>query len=288
MSDDADERGPEPSPPSADGPPQPPVSFVANDPQPPQTPERPSYDPWAHRRGEPRTFAAGWILFLFGATLVSVGAFGVMGLLTADVYRPAARVMIEITAVGVAVLWPMVRLSQEAPRHPLLAIAQDIIIMLGPVQAVLWPQALTWMAGWSIEVVACVDVLICGWAALIGGLLGVYFAAESRRVATAARLAPGRWAMMVAVIVLLGAGPLIAVVIGPVPGRAIDPATAPVPVEWLMTSPLSGVYEITRDRSWTGQWAVVDERHWIGAALPWAVAAISWIGAVCIAKKSRR
>src|SRR5262245_56761146 len=69
--------------------------------------------PWSHRRGEPRTFAAIWLLFLFAATILSVGAVGLFGLVSTDVYRPAARVMLEIVTVGVVILWPMVRLSQE-------------------------------------------------------------------------------------------------------------------------------------------------------------------------------
>ncbi len=232
----------------------------------PPTPAPVVQDRWAHRRGEPRTFAAAWILFLFGATVVSVGAVGTFGLLSADVYRPAAQVMMEITAVGLAVLWPMVRLSQEAPRSPTRAMTQDIIVILGPVQAMVWPQALAWMAAWPMSVVTCLDLFLSGWCVAMGGLLAVYFQRPVLR----------RWAMMALILLLVLAGPLAAVLRRPSPSMMADPALSEPPVAWLMTSPLTGVYEITRDRSWTGQLARVDARHWTGVGLTWGAALLTW------------
>jgi hypothetical protein len=256
----AREPGPgAPTPEGAAQPPTPPAHEIRK--QPP-----PVRDRWAHRRGEPRTFAAAWILFLFGATVVSVGAVGAFGLLSADVYRPAARVMVEITAVGLAVLWPMVRLSQETPRQPLRAMAQDLIVMLGPVQAVVWPQALVWMAAWPVSVVLCLDLFVCGWGVLIGGLLATYFL----------RPRVGRWAMMALLLLLVLVGPVVAALRQPGAAAAMDPALSQPAVEWMMSSPLTGVYEITRDRSWTGLHARVDARHWAGVVLVWAVAVASW------------
>src|SRR5262245_41002258 len=131
----ASEPAPADAAPASPAPPVPAIDFTA----------APS-DPWAHRRGEPRTLAALWLLFLFAATILSVGAVGLFGLVSTDVYRPAARVMLEIVTIGVVVLWPMVRLSQEAPKFPLRAMLGDCLVILLPTQAVIWPQALTWMA----------------------------------------------------------------------------------------------------------------------------------------------
>jgi len=229
-------------------------------------------DRWAHRRGEPRTFAAAWIMFLFGATVVSVGAVGALGLLSADVYRPAARLMVALAAAGVCVLWPMVRLSQELPREGtrVRAVVQDLIVLLGPVQAVLWPQAFTWMAGWPWRVVLCLDLLIAGWAVLMGGLLATYMV----------RPRLSRWGMMAMLVLLVVLGPVIAALSAPT--NPADPSRARPLVEWLMTSPLTGVYEITRDRSWTGQTAAIDARHWAGVVLAWAGGLLTW-GAALIA-----
>ena len=219
-------------------------------------------DPWAHRRGEPRTFAALWLLFLFAATILSVGAVGIFGLMTTDVYRPAARVMIEAITVGVVILWPMVRLSQEAPERPVRAMLVDAVLVIGPVQAVLWPQALTWMAAWPARVVGAVAGLMAGWGLLIAGLLALYFAAHARH-------ALPRWAMMALIILLVGIGPVAFAL------RSQGPAAGPG-VDWLMTSPLTGVYEITRDRLWTGQAAAIDQRHRVALWLTWCAAAGVW------------
>src|ERR1043166_1453153 len=128
---------PEPSPaPQPETPASPAPEASATPGEPPVRPLVP--DPWAHRRGEPRTFAALWLLFLFAATILSVGAVGIFGLMSTDVYRPAARVMLEIVAIGVVVLWPMVRLSQAAPAFPLRAMLGDAVVVLVPAQAVIW------------------------------------------------------------------------------------------------------------------------------------------------------
>jgi hypothetical protein len=184
--------------------------------------------------------------------------------------------MVEIMAVGIAVLWPMVRLSQEPARRPLKAMVLDIIVIVGPVQAVVWPQALSWMAAWPLEVVLLLDAFLVGWTVLIGGLLAVYFARP--------RLA--RWGMMALILLLVLVGPLIAALMSPSPGRVMDPAMSPAPVQWLMTSPLTGVYEITRDRSWTGQFARVDMRHLVGVMLVWGAGMLVWLAAMTLHMKS--
>jgi hypothetical protein len=233
-------------------------------------------DPWAHRRGEPRTFAAIWLLFLFAATILSVGAVGVFGLVSTDVYRPAARVMLEVITVGIVVLWPMVRLSQEAPRHPVRAMLVDLLIVLVPTQAVIWPQALSWMAGWPVEVVGAAAGLVCGWGVLIAGLLALYFSAQ----APPQRDILPRWAMMALIILLIGIGPVAFAL------RSRGPAAGPG-ADWLMSSPLTGIYEITRDRLWTGQSAAIDQRHRMAVWLTWCAAAVVWAFAWLAAGRSK-
>jgi hypothetical protein len=272
-----------------------------SDPAPPQQPDAPAAvapiladppidftaappDPWAHRRGEPRTLAAMWLLFLFAATILSVGAVGLFGLVSTDVYRPAARVMLEIVTVGVVVLWPMVRLSQEAPRSPLRAMLGDCLVILGPTQAVIWPQALTWMAGWPTQVVGIAAGLVTGWGVLIAGLLALYFARTRSALSGAERSGQDArhgtgvpphtagtavppippWAMMALIVLLVTLGPLIAALRA---GGGVD---------WLMSSPLTGIYEVTRDRLWTGQAAAIDERHRVAVWLCWLAGAAVW------------
>jgi hypothetical protein len=232
-------------------------------------------DPWAHRRGEPRTFAAIWLLFLFASTILSVGAVGIFGMMTRDgydVYRPAARIMLEAVTVGVVILWPMVRLSQQAPERPFKAMAMDALVVLGPAQAVIWPQALSWMAGWPLEVVGMAAGLLTGWGVLVAGLLAFYFGkcgvprGESRAHEQA--FVP-RWAMMALIVLLVGIGPVLVALSPQISGAGPS-------VDWLMTSPLTGIYEVTRDRPWTGQSAAIDERHRMAVWIVWLAAAGVW------------
>jgi hypothetical protein len=265
---DGNDLAPLPAPPSppSDAPAPPTTSYTL-----------PPPDPWAHRRGEPRTFAAVWLLFLFAATILSVGAVGIFGLVSTDVYRPAARAMLEIIAVGVVILWPMVRLSQEAPKHPMRSLLSDALVVLIPAQAVIWPQALTWMAGWPTNVVAAVAALIAGWGLLIAGLVAIYFnRSPSAHAEGVASLRAGggsshaplpRWAMMSLIILLVAAGPLV---------LALRPQSPKPSADWLMSSPLTAVYELTRDRSWTGQSAAIDQRHRVALWLLWLAAAGVW------------
>ena len=88
------------------------------------------------------------------------------------------------------------------------------------------------------------------------------------------------------ILLLVLVGPLIAALSSPTPGRALDPSLSPAPVEWFMTSPLTGVYEITRDRSWTGQFARVDMRHLTGVMLAWGAGMLGWIVAIALHMKS--
>src|SRR5262249_35293851 len=146
MTDEPPHPGGEPIPPS----PLPPIvdSATINAPAPPDAgsalagalrPRR-KPDPWAHRRGEPRLFAFLWTLFLFAPTGATFMAAAPPGGASPDVMRPATRALLAVTAAGVCILWPMVRLSQLADEHPIAGVIQDLVVVLIPAQAVIWPQ----------------------------------------------------------------------------------------------------------------------------------------------------
>jgi hypothetical protein len=239
---------------------------------PPTNHRRP--DPWAHRRGEPRTFAALWILYLFGATATSLGAVGMAGLLATDVYRPAAQMLLALVGVGVTFIWPMARLSQIYPQRPLQAAALDVVVIAAPVQAVIWPQVLAWMAAWPLPVVIAVSMMLFAWTALIGGVLACVF--------QTAPTGSNRAFAMILIAVLTLIGPALMLL---EPAKLPDPAQPNHVSMWAMTSPGTAAYELTRDRSWSGATARIDTRHWLGigaiaagAAGAWSVAAASRTG----------
>jgi hypothetical protein len=233
---------------------------------PPTVPSGREYDRWAHRRGEPRVFVLLWTTFLFAATVLTLAGMGAAGPITPEVYRPAARILMITVAAGVAVLWPMFRLSQDSPPGGAIAhTIQDVFIVLLPAQAVIWPQH--WLAGWPLDVILAVIALLAAWASLIGSLLAIAIAPGRARSSRAL------W--MGALLALALAGAALALVERTdAPGAAVRGH-----VLW-MISPLTGVYELVRDRSWSGTVAVVYREHWAailwtaGVSLPlWGVAA---------------
>jgi hypothetical protein len=265
-----DSAGPQSAPPPEPGPAaEPPQGTRVPEVAPPAVVARGAHsysaDRWAHRRGEPRTFAAAWIFFLVAATTVSIGTVGLFGLVSTDVYRPAAKVMLMIVAAGVVLLWPMVRLSQEAPAKPLRSIGVDLIILIMPVQAVVWPQSLSWMAAWPVEVAGALAALIAAWAVLVGGMIATYLGTVERGV----NRAGGPWLMMAVIILVVTVGPLIV---------ALNPriAAGPDVQAWLMSSPLTGVFNLTRDRSWSGMSAFVDGRQWSEILITGSLGLVTW------------
>ena len=82
-----------------------------------------------------------------------------------SLYNATAQIF---SSIGVAVLWPMVRFSQSRPRgSPTVAAAKDLIVVLAPLQAVIWPQF--FWGRWPIEVVAALSA----WSGQYGGHLPV-------------------------------------------------------------------------------------------------------------------
>lgn len=220
-------------------------------------------DAWAHRRGEPRVFAALWALYLFACAIASLGASGMAGEGSAEVYRPTARVMLVLVGLGVGVLWPMLRLSQQSPEHPRRAAAADLAVVVLPMQVLVWTQALPWMSGWSLGVVAAAGAHMTAWAVLIGGVLSFFYRIDSGGTP--------RWPLMSALVALSVGGPVLGVL-----WRGLTAGEAGLDA-WLMASPVTGALEITRPRPWTGSPAGVGGAHWAVIGITAWVGVVPWI-----------
>lgn len=131
-------------------------------------------DRWAHRRTEPRPLAAMWLVYLIGASVVTVGVAGMRGMVDWDAYRPAVRAMLGVIGLGIGVGWPLVRLSQAVPASPARAVLADLAVMVGPVQVVVWPQGLRWMTNWPWDVVGAIALGFFAWQVLVGALLSAW------------------------------------------------------------------------------------------------------------------
>lgn len=224
-------------------------------------------DPWAHRRGEPRTFAATWIVFLFIVAVVALGLGGALGLVGTDAYRVAARLMLSISGVGLGLLWPALRLSQDRPEHPRRAMAIDGVIVGVSIQAMIVPQKLPWMGAWAWAPLLLVGAGLALWAGVIAGVLAAW--ATRHGVLGAA----GRAGTMLGVTLLVLAGPGVVLAWGVGPGDPAEPAWAQVA---LTLSPVTLAGEVLAPRQWSGQAAMATPGHVVGVVLTGVLAGVAW------------
>lgn len=223
---------------------------------------------WSHRRGEPRVFALLWTLYLMLATLVMFASLSASPSVTPEVYRPAARTLLLLVMVGVTLLWPMTRLSQVSPHGGIVSgVLKDLVVVLLPVQALVWPHAMGVLSDWPLGVVAAMSASIGAWALIVGGTLTIALGTMEREGRGVARAA---W--MGVFVVLIGGAPLWLLLRGEL-GGGVGGETR---VGWML-SPLTSVMEITRDRAWSGHSAWVGAGHW--RALAW----VTGLGGVLLA-----
>jgi hypothetical protein len=229
-------------------------------------------DPWAHRRAEPRTFAFIWTLYLFVATLSTYAMSMTSGIGGHDVIRTAAQVLLALVGAGLVIIWPMVRLSQAPDPRPIAGPILDIVVVLVPIQAIVWPQAAWWLAGWPPPVVAAIAASTACWTALVGAMISI---AHSRR-AHAPR-SPAAWmGGVLFVLILLHVPALFA------DARPAVAAPSAVRAMWML-SPVLSLFELSRDRSWAGIPAAVFSGHWRMIGLTGGVALGLWLSAAAIA-----
>jgi transcription elongation factor GreA len=176
-------------------------------------------------------------MYILVAGLLTIGVLlfrGPWALLDKGVYQYAARTMLLCIALGLAVLWPMTRLSQSAPLRERAgaAIFKDMLVLLPPTQAVVWAQAAA-RAGWAIDLIGAMALSLAAWPMLAG--LGLAMLLRPRGGATldagtvfAGDPGPGRGVRTLAMagILVLALGPLVALATGPGWATALSPVSA--------------------------------------------------------------
>lgn len=223
------------------------------------------HDPYAHRRGEPRTFAAAWVAYLFGGLAATLLGVGSLGLVATDVYRAAARMIVAITIVAIWVFWPMLRLSQERPSRVVSAFGADWVLVVLPAWAIIWPQTFAWMAAWSAEVCLGLSLLMSGWAAWGAAIMTWYFG----RVGLDEQPRLARWVMMLGIVVVMVAGPGLSVAVRGLGGQ--------MGFDWLlMSSPVGGAMAIVADKSEIGAAAAMSSEQWVFTLVLLASGLLAW------------
>jgi hypothetical protein len=190
-----------------------------------------------------------------------------LGLTEARFVQASSRMLLLLIAVGLMVLWPMVRLSQVSPRRPVVATLVDLCVLLIPLQAVVWP--LTWLGRWSWQVTAGVALTLAAWTCLVGACVVA---------GTALRAGLGRVIWMLAAIAIVVAAPVAAFVLG---GAGVQ-----VSQDLALASPLTAVYAITTGPS--GLSPAMSADLWLAAAAPLALALPAWLAAAAGARAAAR
>lgn len=210
---------------------------------------------WSHRKGEPRVFALLWMIFLLSTTALMFARLATGFSISPSVSRPASQEMLVIVAIGMSILWPMVRLSQRIPPPSIvMSSIRDLVVVIVPMQAVIWPQRLIVLGGWSSEVVLALALHTLAWGILIAGAvsIGSIFIAGS----TPQTQQRNRALSMLGVLLIIFAFPIIELLT--LKGASIGPANANL--GWML-SPITGIMELTTDRSVLGRAAFAYNAH---------------------------
>ena len=246
---------------------------------------------WAHRKGEPRVFALLWTGCLLAMTGVALVASGMPWSFSEESLRSNTRWLLLAASIGALVLWPMLRLSQRRPAGGGVgAVLRDLVIVLAPMQAVIWPPAMPPNA-WPASVSGALALWIAGWTVLVGGAvalaLGPGRSGETHRTELPEGRPPsGRARLMASIIAVTTAG-LAPALLNAREVAAAGEASGGARSSW-MYSPYSGVFEIARARPWTGQAALVGPEHWRPIGVVWAGGAVVWAGALVWSSARRR
>jgi len=214
-------------------------------------------DPWAHRKGEPRPFALLWAVYLMAAALLTIFAVSRISIPSTAQFVYACRAMLVMANLGVVVLWPMTRLSQQFPARPGRSVLIDLLIVLVPIQAAVWPMPV--LAHWSWSVTSAQAASTAAWACLVASVLLIAMRHPTHR---------GRTLSMLACLGVALVGPALLVV----PVLLNRPASADA---LLWFSPLTTPYIISAAPS--GHAPSMDRAEWLLALAPLPLALGLWI-----------
>lgn len=227
-----------------------PMTFV------PEFSHRAGYDPWAHRKGEPRIFALLWSVYLMFSALGTIFAVRSLSVPTSQQYSFGAAALLTMVTIGCTLLWPAVRLSQSAPRLPGQAVIGDLIVVLVPVQVIIWPLPV--LTHWPWEIAAGLSVMMTSWTLFVAVPLWRALR-QNDAVERAITM------LLIVAIVALGAG-----VLGLLRLRGVGGS---LPAWLWLSSPVTGVWELVSAPS--GLKPRMSQEEWSIVALP-VVGALVW------------
>lgn len=223
-----------------------------------------------------RIVMLGWCLWLLGSWAVT---------LTLDSPAPAARWMVFATFIGLTVVWPLFRLSQDGSVGPVegpatseaakprdttsaATIFVDWLCLMLIFQAVIWPLSL--VAHWSWRQALWLDAAIASWSLLIAAIVALAIRFESALARSAA--------MALCLLLVLGM-PAARALAGMSPAVRLDAAD-----DWTQgLQPIAALWQLT-ERSFDVHFSAVTSPVLVVAFA--AVAA--WIGVAVVPRLQQR
>ena len=192
-----------------------------------------------------RVVVLGWCLWLIGSWLVALWNGSAI---------PASQWMLILTTVGFTGVWPIVRLSLDAPRAlpPEKVVVMEWVALAGILQTVVWPLALT--ARWGAAQPFWLDRAILAWSLLSSAIVVL---------ALRAGHALHRAAAAVLCMLVLFAEPLVLAVVGG-PGPRTDAMV-------MRISPLQTLWALSEEgRGWAAApWRANVLAAGVAAVLAW-------------------
>ncbi|MCA9284625.1 MAG: hypothetical protein KDA22_05400 [Phycisphaerales bacterium] len=103
---------------------------------------------------------------------------------SAATYTPAVRLMLFLVALGLLVVWPLMRLSGPPTKWAVRRTLLDLVVLLALMQVVVWPLRL--VTPWSAGRTFLIDATLVSWTMLVGAIVATALprAGASRVVAT--------------------------------------------------------------------------------------------------------
>jgi len=199
-------------------------------------------------------------------------------------YESSVSRLLVLLAIGLAVVWPLFRLSAHNRGAPRIIAFVDFVAMAFTLQVVLWPMRIS--GQWSFTRLIALDWMLCAWSLIIAACIAMGTVGSVRRSSSSTKyelrnttVTPavrflhvnarrGLW-MFIALLLSI-VGPLLAIVLNPESSAAQEIFQwSPIAAAWWMSTHTLDQPEVS---------------EWMRLSIITMVGLIAWFGLLLQAK----